>query len=223
MIYGHFFVKVGMEFRGILLIFVSAMIVLSVLSLFELSIAGISILVGVIGFILYRSKRQDLFGSHELSLPRFIIEFKMKPNWFWLVLPLIMNVLSLSIAALFLPEFFTHLQERTEVALSFQVIFLLIIQLTVMALGEEIAWRAFFQKQMSHFMPIAPAILVTSIFFTLGHFAIGPTLIVGYDLVFILINSVLYGVIFHKTNNAWMSALSHFVANVFAVLFVLMI
>lgn len=123
MIYGHFFVKVGMELRGILLIFVSAMIVLSVLSLFELSIAGISILVGVIGFILYRSKRQDLFGSHELSLPRFIIEFKMKPNWFWLVLPLIMNVLSLSIAALFLPEFFTHLQERTEVALSFQVIF----------------------------------------------------------------------------------------------------
>ena len=113
MIYGHFFVKVGMELRGILLIFVSAMIVLSVLSLFELSIAGISILVGVIGFILYRSKRQDLFGSHELSLPRFIIEFKMKPNWFWLVLPLIMNVLSLSIAALFLPEFFTHLQERT--------------------------------------------------------------------------------------------------------------
>lgn len=82
MIYGHFFVKVGMELRGILLIFVSAMIVLSVLSLFELSIAGISILVGVIGFILYRSKRQDLFGSHELSLPRFIIEFKMKPNWF---------------------------------------------------------------------------------------------------------------------------------------------
>lgn len=163
--------------RGILLIFVSAMIVLSVLSLFELSIAGISILVGVIGFILYRSKRQDLFGSHELSLPRFIIEFKMKPNWFWLVLPLIMNVLSLSIAALFLPEFFTHLQERTEVALSFQVIFLLIIQLTVMALGEEIAWRAFFQKQMSHFMPIAPAILVTSIFFTLGHFAIGPLLL----------------------------------------------
>lgn len=31
-------------------------------------------------------------------------------------------------------------------------------------------------------------------------------------------NSVLYGIIFLKTNNAWMSAISHFSANLFSII-----
>ena len=208
--------------RGIIVALILVMSVLALLNLFDVSVAGISILIGIIGFILYRNKQKELFGSHVLSLKRFWIELKMNPNWFWLVLPLILNIVSLSLAAAILPDFIDHLGERVDVALSFQVIFILVIQLAIMALGEEIAWRAFFQKQLTQYISVVPAILLTSLVFSLGHFSIGPALVVGYDLLFIFINSVVYGIIFLKTNNVWMSALSHFAANtlaIFAILF----
>lgn len=43
-------------------------------------------------------------------------------------------------------------------------------------------------------------------------------MIVAYDISFVFINSILYGIIFYKTNNAWISAISHFIANLFSVI-----
>ncbi|MBN3555795.1 CPBP family intramembrane metalloprotease [Fictibacillus nanhaiensis] len=97
---------------------------------------------------------------------------------------------------------------------------MLVLQLAVLALGEEIAWRAFFQNQLSKYIPIIPTIILTSIIFSLGHFAVGNAVVVSYDIFFIFINSVIYGVIFYKTNNAWISAISHFIANVFSIILI---
>ena len=40
---------------------------------------------------------------------------------------------------------------------------------------------------------------------------------VVFGVSFVFINSVLYGVVYHKTKNAWISTISHFAANVFEV------
>ncbi|HBC29880.1 MAG TPA: CPBP family intramembrane metalloprotease, partial [Clostridiales bacterium] len=42
--------------------------------------------------------------------------------------------------------------------------------------------------------------------------------IVTYDIFFVFINSILYGIIFYKSKNAWISAISHFAANLFSVI-----
>jgi membrane protease YdiL (CAAX protease family) len=94
----------------------------------------------------------------------------------------------------------------------------MIIQLAFLALGEEIAWRAFFQRQLSKALPIIPTLLISSLLFAVGHFNQGDAVIVLYDVFFVFINSVLYGIIFHKTNNAWINAISHFVANLFSII-----
>ena len=94
----------------------------------------------------------------------------------------------------------------------------LIIQLLVFAVSEEIAWRAFFQKQLKTFLPVVPTILITSALFSLGHLTSGSLIIVSYDLLFVFVNSLFYGIIFRKTNNVWVSAASHFTANLFAVI-----
>jgi membrane protease YdiL (CAAX protease family) len=92
----------------------------------------------------------------------------------------------------------------------------------VFALGEEIAWRAFFQNRLSKVLPVIPTILVTSFLFTLGHYKQGDMTIVLFGLVFTFINSVLYGLIFNKSKNAWISTVSHLTANIFeVVLFIL--
>lgn len=73
MIYGHFFVKVGMELRGILLIFVSAMIVLSVLSLlncrlqeFRFLLASSDLFYTEVNDKIYLAHMNSVF--HDLSL-----------------------------------------------------------------------------------------------------------------------------------------------------------
>ncbi|MGO1059623.1 CPBP family intramembrane glutamic endopeptidase [Planococcus sp. FY231025] len=148
---------------------------------------------------------------------------KKKRIWFWIILPVVMNAVSIGLALLFLPEYLEHVLARTEAFLSWNLFFLLILQLAVFALGEEIAWRAFFQKQVSKMMPIVPALLFSSLLFALGHIAFGAPLVVVYDLFFVFINSVLFGVVFYKTNNAWISAIAHFLANLSSVIFFLWI
>jgi len=107
---------------------------------------------------------------------------------------------------------------RTEIFISFDKIVIAILQLAFLALGEEIAWRAFFQKQLNKVLPIIPTLLISSVLFAIGHFNQGDPVIVLYDVFFVFVNSVLYGIIFYKTNNAWISTISHFVANLFSII-----
>ncbi|HHX94898.1 MAG TPA: CPBP family intramembrane metalloprotease [Clostridia bacterium] len=65
--------------------------------------------------------------------------------------------------------------------------------------GEEIAWRAFFQNTFSKILPIVPVLFITSLLFTLGHYEPGNTMVIIFGLIFTFINSIFYGIIFHKT------------------------
>ena len=123
------------------------------------------------------------------------------------------NVVSVAIAQFLLPDFIGHVAERTGQVLTFHKMPLLAAQLIIAVLGEEIAWRAFFQQRLSERVPMHLSMVCTSILFSLGHFSSGSILIVTYDLVFVFINSLLYGMVFKRTNNVYISALSHLIAN----------
>lgn len=194
------------------------MAVFSLLSVLGFSIAGISIIVGVVFFFIKNILDKDNINYDELNIKMLITNLKTKTIWIWVLLPLVMNIICLFVAKLFLPEYIKHLFSRTEIVISFNKIIVFAVQLAVMAIGEEIAWRAFFQKQLNRSLSKIPTILITAIIFTLGHISVGGIGIVIYDLFFILINSIIYGVIFYKTNNALVSGLSHFIANLFAVI-----
>lgn len=198
-----------------------AMIIMAIVSLanlFGLNIAGTSVLIGVVFFFINKALEKQSFRDSGLDMKAIGTNFKDKKIWFWVVLPLIMDVVCIVISKLFLPEYIEHVLARTESFVSFDKVILLAFQFAVLALGEEIAWRAFFQNQLSKTLPIIPVLLISSVLFSFGHFVERNIIIVTYDIFFIFINSILYGIIFHKSNNAWISAISHFIANLFSAI-----
>lgn len=195
-----------------------AMAVISFTNLFGISVAGISVFIGVAFFFVNKATEKQPFAGSGLDFKAIGTGLKEKSIWFWIAMPIIMDVVSITLSKLFLPEYIDHVLSRAGNLVSFNAGIFLIVQLIVLALGEEIAWRAFFQKQLQKALPIAPALIISSILFALGHIASGNFTIVAYDVFFVFVNSILYGVIFNKTNNAWISTISHFAANLFSVI-----
>lgn len=189
---------------------------LSISSLFNLGIAGNSVIVGVVWFFIDKGKHPwENSGLDEKAIRKNLSGIKI---WLWILLPTMLNFAANGLSTLIMPEFLGHILSRTGHMLSFDKILILLVQLVVAAIGEEIAWRAFFQKQVSKIMPPAIAIVITSVLFSLGHLSSGELPVVIYDLIFVALNSVVYGIVFQKTNNAWISALSHLIANATSIL-----
>jgi len=205
--------------KGMTLFALVLMALVSFSNLVGLRIAGISVVIGVIFFFVTRSRDRQLLTEAGLDLKALKKNFRDKSLWFWIALPLIMDAISIAISKLFFPEFIEHLLARTEILVSFDILAVMVVQLAILALAEEIAWRAFFQNQVNKGFSVIPAILLTSVIFAFGHLAQGNIAVVMYDLFFVFINSAIYGIIFAKTNNAWASALAHFMANLASIIF----
>ncbi len=198
-----------------------AMLIMSIVSfsnLFGLKIAGISVLIGVSFFFINNAFEKQPSKDRGLDFKAIRYNLKGRKIWIFILLPLIMDAVCILISKLFLPEYIEHVLARTEIFISFDNFVLLVLQLGVLALGEEIAWRAFFQNQLNKTLPIIPVMLISSLFFAFGHISEGNITIVLYDIFFVYINSILYGIIFYKSNNAWISAISHFIANLFSII-----
>ncbi len=200
------------------IILVVLMIVLSFTNLFNLQIngeplklAGISVIVGIIAYFTTRKTNND--KNEGLNIKTFIGSLKDKSVILMFLLIIITNVVCFAIAKLWFPAYVEHVMTRAGDFLDFGNLPKLFLELVVFALGEEIAWRAFFQKQTSKIMPFIPSLILTSFLFALGHFNFGDPIIVFYDLLFVFIDSLIYGIIFKKTDNAWCSFLAHFLAN----------
>jgi membrane protease YdiL (CAAX protease family) len=202
------------------IIVMTTMVLVSLTNIFGVAAAGMSVLIGVGAFIVFKIFEQQSFRECGLDLKS--IKTTVNPTiWILIAMPTIINILVIVFAKLMLPEYITHVIARSESMLSADKLPLLLIQLIILAFVEEVAWRGFFQKQIQSFLPALPAILGTSAIFSLGHMASGSFMIVAYDLLFVFINSLIYGVVFKKTNNVWLSTISHLLANLSAVFILL--
>ena len=200
------------------LIAIIAMVIISFTNLLGMRIAGISVLLGVVFFFVNKAVKKQTPAESGLDFKAIGANLKQKSIWPWLILPLVMDGVSLTLAKLFLTEYIGHVVARAGIFVSFDKVILLIAQLVILALGEEIAWRGFFQKQLQKKFPIAAVLVFSSLLFALGHIVYGNPAVVIYDVFFVFINSLLYGIIFYKIDNVWLSTISHFAANLFSIL-----
>lgn len=201
------------------LIALFTMAALSFSGLVGLPIAGATVLVGVAFFFVDKGRKP--FSECGFDISSIGKAFSDKTIWLWMALPLVMDLVSVALAKLVLPDFTDHVLSRVAVMVSFDQAALMLLQLALFAIGEEIAWRAFFQNQMQRAMPVVPAVLFTSVLFGMGHIADGSIAVILYDVFFVAVNGCLYGILFHKTKNAWVSAIAHFAANLFSVVVLL--
>ena len=151
------------------LVAMSLMAIFSLASLFNfslgeknISLASLTLIIGIpMYFIAYRTEKTE-GCSDLLDIKAIPHALKDKRVIFLLFMPIVMNVVCNIIAKLILPEFIQHLRMRTDF-LTINNMPVLIIELLIAALGEEIAWRAFFQNQLTKSVPFALALIVSSV------------------------------------------------------------
>lgn len=204
------------------LIFLIVMIILSFTNLLNIKIdgevlklSGVSVIVGVIFYFLTRKTNKNKYEG--LNIKTIFKDFKEHPKAIiYSLLPFVSCILCTVIANKFLPEFNEHLKNRISFATSSELT-KTILTMAVLTLGEEIAWRGFFQKQVSKKVHYVLSIIITSILFALGHYSVGAIVVVAYDLLFVFIDSSLFGLVFKETDNAWCSWIPHFLADILAL------
>ena len=142
----------------------------------------------------------------------------LRANWFLFILLgfVIQPVIALWAKA-YLPAFLEHVQSRLpfDKGISWGVLLPL---LAFSLLGEEMTYRTLIQGRLVQFIGIPAAVGVASLLFGLAHFAPGPGLVVLMDVGLIVVDSVLYGIMFARRNNLWVVWLAHLLGDIFGLI-----
>jgi membrane protease YdiL (CAAX protease family) len=177
-------------------------------------------LVPTIYFFTERSIRRRTWadvGFKIRTIPQDIVS-----NWFFILLvSVITQFFVVWIAKTWMPAFLDHVIARLPLTFSQTMAYLPVI--LVGALWEEINYRAFYQERLSWFIPAPVAIGLVSIMFGIGHWATGNPVIVMIDILLVIVDSVFYGVIFARSKNILIAWIAHFLANLFAMGFYLLL
>lgn len=184
----------------------------------SVNLSSVTLIIGIIFYFITREPEEKETMSLK-AVPKLLKDWKTD---LLILTPIVMNIICYVSAKMFIPEFIEHLSDRTDF-LSFEQIIVLVAELMIAALGEEIAWRGFFLKNLSKRLPFVPALLITASLFSLCHFSIGSFAVVLYDLFFIVVNAAFYGIVYKRSNNIIVSTISHFLANAVGVIGLILI
>jgi uncharacterized protein len=128
------------------------------------------------------------------------------------------QVLTALLARAFWPELFAHILERLPLVspLTNPVGVFVAIGLTLLlgTLLEELIYRGLFQERLSWLIGAVPAVVVVALIFGLMHIVPGNPAIVAVDVLGVMVDGVIYGAIFARGRNLYVSWLAHFAADV---------
>jgi membrane protease YdiL (CAAX protease family) len=96
------------------------------------------------------------------------------------------------------PEVANHILKRLPINLNNKKIVLL--NIVVGTFIEELIYRQIIQTVITKFTSVPFAIIIVSIAFTLMHYSSGQFSIVFFDLLGVFVDSILYGLIFSRSN-----------------------
>ena len=114
--------------------------------------------------------------------------------------------------AVFGRAFIDHVLGRINVPDLDQLPLLLFSQI-VSVLGEEIEYRAFFVGKGMKRFSFWPVAVAGAVLFAAAHYTAGPAGIVAWDLGGILIDAILFAILYRKTGNCLISFIPHFLNN----------
>lgn len=184
-------------------------------------LAGLTILFSIL-YLFIENKKINGKAEDIGFKPQNILS-DIKKYWWLIFIPIFSGIVAIGLSKLILPDFYLHVLNRTKPMLSLDKIFILIPQLFILALGEEIAFRAFFQTKICNITKPIWAVIITSLFFAIGHYSPGSISVIIYDLFFVFIDSIVYGIIYIKTKNVYSCTVSHFLANLVGILILMVL
>lgn len=177
-------------------------------------IAGYSVFVGLAFFFITEAVAKTPRAESGLRFNTVLADLKKPGVIVWTLLPVVSAVVSCAAGRLiFGDEFSAHILERAGSVLSFDKIALLIIQVVIAAFGEEIAYRGFFLGKGMKMCPFWLCAAVSSAVFAAGHIAAGNVGVVLFDVAGVFVDSLIFSVIYRKTDNCAVSTLAHILGN----------
>jgi len=158
-------------------------------------------LIPVSYLLIERRLRKHTWGDLGFTFRTFWAD--LRANWilFLLLGFVIQPGIALWAKACF-PEYLEHVQARLpfESGVGWGILLPL---LAVSLIGEEMTYRTLIQGRLTPFIGIPATVGVASLLFGLAHFAPGPGFVVLTDVGLIVVDSILYGIIFARRNNLW--------------------
>jgi uncharacterized protein len=159
-------------------------------------------------------------GFNFRAIPQAVVA-----NWFLILLvSVIIQLAVVLIAKAWIPGFIDHVMARLPLTSNTTIDYLplFIVGALVGALFEEISFRALFQERLSWFIPASAAIGIVSVVFGIGHWANGDPGIILIDVLLVILDSIIYGLIFSRSKNIYVVWFTHFMANLCAFIFLLL-
>ena len=173
-------------------------------------------LIPVAYLLVERRLRKRTWSDLGFNLRTFWVD--LRANWIlFFLLGFIIQPAIILWAKAFFPEYLAHVQARLpfESGIGWGILLPL---LAISLVGEEMTYRTLIQGRIAPFIGVPLAVGVASLLFGLAHFAPGPGLVVLVDVGLIVVDSILYGIMFARRNNLWVVWLAHLLGDVFGLL-----
>ena len=145
----------------------------------------------------------------------------LRDNWGWFLLAgVIIQPLTAFLARSFAPAYLQHVISRLPFPQDINW-FVLIPVLAISLIFEEMTFRSLIQGRLTPFIGKTSAIVLTSFLFAIAHFNPGVFSVVAIDLVTLFIDSILYGIIYARSNNLIVVWVAHLFGDVLGMIFLL--
>jgi membrane protease YdiL (CAAX protease family) len=116
------------------------------------------------------------------------------------------------IARAYWPDLIKHISDRVPL-LSTSSIGTLIFIIIVIPFFEELIYRGLLQQRLAWYINGFIAVVIASFIFGLQHFTPGPPAIVAVDLAGVFVDGMIYGWIFSRCRNVFVSWSAHTAAD----------
>lgn len=164
-------------------------------------------LIPIVYLLIEKRKRHRSWAEIGFNIKTVLVD--IKKNWHFITLVgVISPLLTFYIGKYCIPGYIEHVKSRLP--MDIKVIIPAIISITIGTFLEEITFRGFLQGRLEWFIEPVKAIIISSLLFTFMHYSDGSIAIVIFDMAGILIDSILFGIIFTKTKNIFTSWISHY-------------
>jgi membrane protease YdiL (CAAX protease family) len=145
----------------------------------------------------------------------------LRGNWIWFVLAgIVVQPLTALLAKAFAPGYLEHVVSRLPFPQDINWLTLIPL-LAISLIAEEMTFRSLIQGRLTPFIGKAGAILLASFLFGIAHFSPGAFMIVTIDIATIFIDSILYGIIYARSNNLIVTWAAHFLGDILGMIFLL--
>jgi membrane protease YdiL (CAAX protease family) len=176
-------------------------------------------LLPLVYLLIERRLRHRTWNELGFKFQSFLTD--LRANWIWFVLVGLISQPAVSLLTkFFYPEFLEHVKARLPFGDGMGWALILLLMAITLVL-EELTYRALIQGRLTPYLGAPLAIVIASILFGFAHYAPGSFWIVFLDVGMIIVDSVLFGIIFKRSGNLVVTWLAHFIGNVLGLLVIL--